>query len=97
MQPTKGPGDAHRTTRGTNELAGLLVPADPARPVTIVPVPNTAAGISTIIGGGLVDDTRVGVVAGCRFTLYLTEHRTNATPNPRARTLVRAWPSSLRG
>src|SRR5512144_2244285 len=90
MQRTKGPGCVGQpTTWGTDELAGLLVPVDPARPVAIVPVPNTAAGISTVIGGGLVDDTRIGVVAGRRFTLYLTEHRTTAPPNPRARKLVR--------
>lgn len=89
MQRTKGPGCVGQpTTWGTDELAGLLVPVDPARPVAIVPVPNTAAGISTVIGGGLVDDTRIGVVAGRRFTLYLTEHRTTAPPNPRARKLV---------
>ena len=43
------------------DAIGLLVPAEPSRPVGVVLVPRSSVGISDAIGGGLLDDALTGL------------------------------------
>ena len=85
-------------------LRALLIPADPSRPLALLPVADTAAAISDAIGGGLIDDTITGTHGGHGFTLYLGEDTVPVPDNPRAAVLAarlglheRAIQARLRG
>jgi predicted membrane GTPase involved in stress response len=65
-------------------LLALHVPADPAQPVSVVSVPDTAPGISHAIGGLLLDEPLTGHLGRNRYSLYLAEDRTRLPDNPRA-------------
>jgi hypothetical protein len=68
----------------------LLVPADPAEPLEVIAVANSARAISDALGGHLLDDTTIGALPGGRwFTFYLADPSVPALPdNPRAAALA---------
>jgi hypothetical protein len=76
------------TARTTTNQAGqrervrvLLVPADPAAPVEVISVANSARAISDAIGGHLLDDTTIGQLPdGSWFTFYLADASGLALP-----------------
>lgn len=75
----------------TRVITGLVVPADPERPVAVVEVSDHARSFSDAIGGGLLDDTvTAALVSGDRIALYLDEqrHQRRLPVNLRARRLL---------
>jgi hypothetical protein len=95
--------DANGSARGRASALGLRVPADLNEPISATMVELTAAALSDLIGGGLLDD-HVGVDA--EYVVYLDEDRVakGLPPNSRAATLSarlgwadRQWLASLRG
>jgi hypothetical protein len=77
---------------------GLVLPADDLRPSAVIAVPDTAAGFSDAIGGGLLDEIHHGVHAGRAYTVYADEqHATKGLPlNVRAGRLAEhlGWKAS---
>jgi hypothetical protein len=56
-------------------MLGLSVPAAAEEPVTLVRVKRTAAAVSELVGGGLLDEAGGATADGARFTVYTDEDR----------------------
>jgi hypothetical protein len=70
-------------------LVGLLVPADAGRPLALRPVRDSAAAISDLLGGVLLDDAVIwNVGGGVGVSVYWAEDRAGLPVNQRLSVLV---------
>lgn len=76
--PLPGPGGRRRV------LSALLIPAEVARPVRLLPVADAATAISDLLGGVLLDDPVTWCsTVGTWISAYLGERRGGCGDNPR--------------
>jgi hypothetical protein len=70
-------------------LSGLLVPADTARPLALRTVQDSAAAISDLLGGVLLDDAITWALGGgVLVTVYRAEDRAGLPDNVRLSVLA---------
>lgn len=83
-------GRVQAGTTAPGEVQALLLPADQRQSCAVVAVPDSAAGFSDAIGGGLLEEIHQGVHAGCAYCVYADEERAakGLAPNSRARALA---------
>lgn len=73
----------------TPVLAGLLVPAADGRPLELCAVADTAAAISDLLGGALLDDTVTwSLGCGASASVYWAEDRAGLPVNQRLSVLA---------
>lgn len=61
--------------RFADVLTGLLIPADPQCPCTVLVLRNSSPALSEAIGGGLIEDAYYGRICGQGYCLYLDDER----------------------
>lgn len=88
---SRAPGNGPDPATARRTVLGLLLPADPSRALTLLPVADTSPAFSDAIGGGLLEEIRSGIHHGRAYCLYGDEERVSRRlpANPRAGTLAK--------
>jgi hypothetical protein len=71
-------------------VQALLLPADEKRSNEVVALPDSAAGFSGAIGGGLLEEIHHDVHAGSAYCVYADEQRATKRLRPNMRAVVLA-------
>ena len=90
LDPDGAPGHGAVRVIARGQIRALLVPADHERPSVVIAVPDTAAGLSDAIGGGLLEEILHGVHAWSAYCVYADEERATKRLPHNARAAVLA-------